>query len=133
MNPSEYYRSIVASIEERDLKKVAEFMLAHVGETHAVDLTTIAVAVFEEFNPSTERKVRLILEDLTTKYHMPIGAYSGKAGRWLCQDQEEIQRVVADLERRVSSTNDRIRALRMANLSAQMPQVDRPRQQSLWR
>lgn len=133
MNPSDYYRSIVASIEERDLKKVAEFMLTHVGETHAVDLSTITVAVFEEFNPSTERKVRNILEDLTTKYHMPIGAYSGKAGRWLCQDQDEIQRVVADLERRVSSTNDRIRALRMANLPAQMPQVDRPRQHSLWR
>lgn len=133
MNPSDYYRSIVASIEERDLKKVAEFMLTHVGETHAVDLSSIAVAVFEEFNPSTERKVRLILEDLTTNYHLPIGAYSGKAGRWLCQDQDEIQRVVADLERRVSSTNDRIRALRMANLPAQMPQVDRPRQQSLWR
>lgn len=133
MDPSDYYRTIVASIEERDLKKVAEFMLAHVGEKHAVDLSSIAVAVFEEFNPSTERKVRLILEDLTTKYHMPIGAYSGKAGRWLCQDQEEIQRVVADLERRVSSTNDRIRALRMANLPAQMPRVDRPHQHSLWR
>lgn len=133
MNPSDFYRSIVSTIEERDIKKVAEFMLSHIGENQAVDLSTIAEEVFGEFNPSVERKLRLILEDLTTHYNMPIGAYSGKAGRWLCQDHEEIQRVVADLERRVSSTNDRIRALRMANLPAQMPHIDAPRQQSLWR
>lgn len=133
MNPSDFYRSIVSTIAERDLKAVAEFMLNHIGETHAVDLNTIAVAVFGEFNSSVERKLRLILEDLTTKYHMPVGAYSGKSGRWLCQDHDEIQRVVADLERRVSSTNDRIRALRMVSLPAQMPHLDAPRQQSLWR
>ncbi len=133
MNPSDFYRSIVSTIDEHDLKAVAEFMLNHIGESRAVDLNTIAVSVFGEINSSIERKLRLILEDLTTRYNMPVGAYSGKSGRWLCQDHEEIQRVVADLERRVSSTNDRIRALRMASLPAQMPQVDRPRQQSLWR
>jgi hypothetical protein len=133
MNPSEFYRSIVASIDEQDLKKVAEFMLAHIGEEHTVDLSIITKEIFAEFNASTERKVRVILETLVIKYHLPIGAYSGKPGRWICKNREEVQRVEADLERRVSSTNDRIRALRSAHLPAQMPQFDQPRQQSLWR
>jgi hypothetical protein len=133
MEPFEVYTAIVASIKEQDVKSVANLMLQHIGEDHPITLSDICTAVFGAYNPNTDRKTRLILDDLIEVYRIPIGAYSGKSGRWICKDDAEVIRVTDDLESRVKSTNARIRALRMANIPVREPQFDRPRQQSLWK
>jgi hypothetical protein len=132
-DPSEFYKSLISSIKEDDVKKVAEIMTEFVGEKNNITLRDLAIRVFGEFNTNTERKTRLILEELVTNYRFPIGAYSGKSGRWLCRDAEERDRVISDLESRRDATNKRIRSLRSAVIPARTPQIEkRHRQNNLW-
>jgi hypothetical protein len=131
-NPREFYAALIENISVDDVKQVAKIMLSYVGEENAVTLKALAIRIFGEFTTNTERKTRLILEELVTKYRFPIGAYSGKSGRWLCKNKEEIDLVVADLESRRNATANRIRALNMAVVPAPIPTFDHPRQNNLW-
>ena len=140
-DPGRYYSELLRSITEQDVYAVLRVMLNHVGEDNAVHLSDIADQVFgiayydDDENGNQvpvhhDRKTRACLETLVTKYGVPIGAYSGKAGRWICASAEEIERVAADLESRVQSTNDRIAALRRIPLPYHEP--ERAAQRGLW-
>lgn len=131
-DPYIYYQNLLAAIRESDIRRVAEIMLKHVGEGNSINISQIAVQTFGHYNTTTERQTRSALETLVRQYRMPIGAYSGKNGRWLCASEDERQRAIADLEKRVSSTNERIRSLRHAVIPANEPQFEKPAQQSLW-
>lgn len=130
MNPVEFYVTLLASIQEEDIQRVARIMLDHIGEERAINLPDLVRQSFGEYNTSTERKTRLVLEDLVTKYRLPIGAISGKAGRWLCANAEEVSRVVSDLESRRDATNNRIHSLRTAHIPAAPAQ--QPVKSKLW-
>jgi hypothetical protein len=130
MKPEEWYRELISTITEPDVKRVASIMLSHVGEENAIELRQIALEAFWEYTTATERKTRIILERLVTEHGFAIGAYSGKSGRWLCKDDEEIQRVILDLQARKKSLDERISALRTA-MSAQIR--NQGRQLNFWR
>jgi hypothetical protein len=131
-DPREFYAALIENISVDDIKQVAKIMLSYVGEENAVTLKALTIRIFGEFTTNTERKTRLILEELVTKYHFPIGAYSGKSGRWLCKNKDEIELVVADLESRRNATANRIRALNMAVVPAPIPTFDHSRQNTLF-
>ncbi|PKN83357.1 MAG: hypothetical protein CVU46_17205 [Chloroflexi bacterium HGW-Chloroflexi-8] len=132
-DPSEFYKALLEKITEADTKKVAAIMTEFIGEDHHISLKDLTARVFGEFNTNTERKVRLILEDLVTNYRFPIGAYSGKSGRWLCKNKEERDRVISDLESRRDATSERIKSLQKAVIPASIPQIEKNhRQNSLW-
>ncbi|HAD07704.1 MAG TPA: hypothetical protein DCE76_11165 [Anaerolineaceae bacterium] len=129
MRPEEYFAELAGSIGEQDEQKILKILSAHVGEENAIDLKSLTIQAFGEYTTSTERKTRLVLESLVTKYHVPVGAYSGKAGRFICKDDEEIERVTADLEARKQALEERIRALR----GAEVMKIERIWQAGLWR
>ncbi len=130
--PREFYERLIADIDDADVRKVAGVMLKHIGEKNRIALGELADQAFGEFTESTERKTRLILAKLVTDYHMPIGAYSAKPGRWLCADEEERRRVVMDLTARHNELENRIRALRLAAVPAKEPKFEKPVQNSFW-
>ena len=132
MDPRAFYEQLVKQIVDADVRKVAQVMLSHVGEKNRIALGELADQAFGEFTESTERKVRLILAKLVTDYHMPIGAYSAKPGRWLCADEEERRRVVMDLTARYNELQNRIHALRLAAVPAKEPKFEKPVQNNLW-
>ena len=111
MNPREYYHRLSYSIKDAELRLVADVMSDYIGEENAVKLPTLCKRV-----SMSERKVRMILERLTKEFGIPIGAQSGKAGRFIIATEDERQEVIADLASRVSETQARIRALRNAKL-----------------
>lgn len=131
-NPHDFYKNLLSTIQERDIKNVAFVMLSHIGEDNSITLKALAMRVYGEFTDSTERKTRAVLEDLVTRYRFPVGASSGKSGRWLCKDRQEIEKVVSDLESRRDATNNRIACLRSAVVPVKVPEFEKPRQNSLW-
>lgn len=133
MNPTEFYQSLISSIREDDLKTVAGIMAQHAGEKNSTTIESLARKVFGEFNSSTERKVREILERLTVEYHMPVCSVSGKPGRWLAANESEREAAAAELESRGRNTLDRARALRMAVVPSKEPNFTRPKQLDIWR
>lgn len=84
MNPNDYYRMKSAEIKEADIRLVAACMSDHVGEENLIRIEALCRRVSMD-----DRKVRIILEKLTTEYHLPVCAHSGKAGRWLARSYEE--------------------------------------------
>ena len=116
MNPNEYYHRLSYSIKDAELRLVADVMSDYIGEENAVKLPVLCKRV-----SMSERKVRMILERLTKEFGIPIGAQSGKAGRFIIATEDERQAVIADLASRVSETQARIRSLRNAELVKAAP------------
>jgi hypothetical protein len=132
MNPFDFYREIIASITESDTRKVAVIMLQHVGEENLIELKDLCIQSFGDYSPATDRKTRLILADLVEKHKLPVGAYSGKSGRWLCLDDAEKQRVIQDLEARTSSIQDRIRNMRLSRTPPKKFETGTVQQRNFW-
>jgi DnaD/phage-associated family protein len=88
MKPEEWYRELISTITEPDVKRMASIMLSHVGEENAIELRQIALEAFGEYTTATERKTRIILERLVTEHGFAIGAYSGKSG--LCTENGDV-------------------------------------------
>ena len=84
MNPTDFYRMKSAEIQEADIRLVAACMSEHIGEENLIRIEALCRRVSMD-----DRKVRIILEKLTTEYHLPVCAHSGKAGRWLARSYEE--------------------------------------------
>jgi len=116
MKPGDYYMRLVASISEADVRLVAACMTESVGMENSVRLDDLSRRV-----GMNERKVREILSKLTIEYGWPIGAISGRAGRWIIVNEADRDMVLADLGSRVSETQARIRALRAAKLAPEAP------------
>lgn len=115
MNPQDYYKRLIASITEDDVRRVAEVMAEHIGEENRITLQNLVA-----LTKLNERTVRVILNTLVVEYGIPIGAQSGRAGRWICANQRELDTVVADLESRANETKNRIRALRVATIPSEL-------------
>lgn len=110
--PSDYYRFKCAEIGDAETRLVAACLSDHIGEDNAVRVETIAARA-----GINERQVRDILETLTTEHGWPIGAHSGKAGRWIIESEDERWRVVRDLDSRLEALYSR----RAAIVSAKIP------------
>lgn len=117
MKPSDYYRRLSASIKEADVRLMAAVMSEHVGQQNAIRMDDLCQRV----SIKDERKVRIILAKLVMDYGWPVGAISGKTGRWLIATEQERQEVLSDLGSRVSETQARIRALQNAKLAPPEP------------
>lgn len=115
MNPSDYYKRLIAGITEDDVRRVAEIMARHIGEQNRVSIQSLVAQT-----KLNERTVRVILNTLVIEYGIPIGAQSGRAGRWICANQRELDTVVADLQSRANETTNRIRALRVATIPSEL-------------
>lgn len=133
MDPSEFYKSLIASITEEDTQAVARIMANHIGASNLISLQDLTVQTFGEYTTSTERKTREILEDLTVNYHMAVCSVSGKPGRWLASSEDEREAAARELEARGRNTLERARALRMAVVPGKEPTFQKTRQPSLWR
>lgn len=125
MNPNDYYRLKSAEITEADIRLVAAVMSDHVGEENAVTIQQLTARTGLH-----ERVVRSILSTLVTDYGIPIGAQSGKAGRYIIATEDERQAVIADLRSRTAETEKRIKALQRATL-IQTPPVEPELEQGL--
>ena len=79
MNPQDYYKRLIASITEDDVRRVAEVMVNHIGEENRITLQNLVA-----LTKLNERTVRVILNTLVVEFGIPIGAFSGRAGRWIC-------------------------------------------------
>ena len=120
MNPNDYYKRLIASITEDDVRRVAEVMVNHIGEENRITLQNLVA-----LTKLNERTVRVILNTLVIEYGIPIGAFSGRAGRWICATQQELDMVISDLQSRVNETKARINALRLATIPAELDRVEK--------
>ena len=82
MTPREIYRRMVAKIKPADVRLVAACFEDHIGAENAVLMPQLCARTGLH-----ERVVRNILNTLVTEYGIPIGAQSGKAGRWIIADE----------------------------------------------
>jgi MarR-like DNA-binding transcriptional regulator SgrR of sgrS sRNA len=112
MNPREYYRMKTATITDKEIALVAACLSEHVGEENAVRIERLAARV-----GMGERQVRDMLETLVKQYGLPVGAKSGKAGRFLIANERERKEVLADLASRRAEIDERIKALQNAKLA----------------
>lgn len=129
---AEFFHEIVASLTDEDQYKVGSILESYIGEDNPITLKNLCIRAYGAFNEITERKTRRVLEDLVNIHKLPVGALSGKSGRWLCKDDEEKQRVISDLESRHSSLGDRIRNIRMARTPPKAIEPGRAYQRNLW-
>lgn len=111
MNPQDYYKRLIASITEDDVRRVAEVMAEHIGEENRITLQNLVA-----LTKLNERTVRVILNTLVIEYGIPIGAQSGRAGRWICANKRELDTVIAELISRATALHERANALRRAQL-----------------
>ena len=123
MNPSEYYKRLIASITEDDVRRVAEVMAEHIGEENRITLQNLVA-----LTKLNERTVRVILNTLVVEFGIPIGAHSGKDGRWIIDNKAEMDAVIAELTSRANKMNKRANALRRAVL----PKTAEPQQTALF-
>ena len=134
--PNETYQHIVASIKDPEIRLVAAIMSDHIGQDNAATIQQISLraglsTIDEDGNYiSADRKIRKILEILVKDYGIPIGAQSGKAGRFIIATEEERQAVIADLRSRNAETEKRTKALQRATL-IQTPPVEPELEQGL--
>ena len=63
MNPSEYYKRLIASITEDDVRRVAEVMAEHIGEENRITLQNLVA-----LTKLNERTVRVILNTLVVEF-----------------------------------------------------------------
>ena len=117
MTPRDHYRRLMWGIQDAEIRCVAAVMAEHIGEANAVTMPELRGRV-----SMSERKVRAILERLTKEFGIPIGAQSGKAGRFIISNEFERQAVIADLASRVGETQARIKALREIELPVDEPE-----------
>lgn len=130
IDPAKYYSELLRTITDADVYRAAKVMMYHIGKDNAIDLLDLAEQVFGNKSVSSERRSRRCLELLVKEYNMPIGASSGKAGRWLCATPDEISETVSDLISRRNEIDGRIKALNNAVLPARLP--EQTQQIGLW-
>jgi len=102
MNPREHYRKLAFSINDAEIRMVAAVMAEHIGEENAVRLDALCGRVSMD-----ERRVRIVLEKLVTKYGVPVCAHSGKAGRWLARSYDEARETQAEYYSRAAADKKR--------------------------
>ena len=125
ISPKDYFKKLAFSIKDAEIRLVAAIMSDYIGEENAVTIQQLTARTGLH-----ERVVRSILSTLVTDYGIPIGAQSGKAGRYIIATEDERQAVIADLRSRTAETEKRIKALQRATL-IQTPPVEPELEQGL--
>lgn len=108
----QYYADFALKyVSEPDASAILLHLADHISEDNQTALWQIALVAYGRYNSSTERKAREALELLVTKYGIPVGAHSGKAGRWLIISIEELAHVQNELYSRAARIRQRADAL----------------------
>lgn len=108
----QYYADFALKyVSEPDASAILLHLANHISEDNQTTLEQIALVAYGRYNSSTERKAREALELLVTKYGIPVGAHSGKAGRWLIISVEEMAHVQNELYSRAARIRQRADAL----------------------
>lgn len=124
MNPSDYYKhEVVNKVREPELRKVASVLADHIGQQNAITLAELCART-----NMGERQARRAIELLVNDYSIPVGAHSGKDGRWIIDSKAEMDAVIAELTSRANKMNKRANALRRAVL----PKTAEPQQTALF-
>lgn len=112
MQPQEYYQEILSRITDDLQKQVFDVLGARLGE--AVLRTELIEIIFGDHVESSElennphdRAIRECIEALRSK-DFPIISSSSKAGYCLSDDEEAIERCVAEYRSRTSHMQERI-------------------------
>ena len=103
-------------VEEPDMRLILEELSYHIGEENRVTVERLALIAYGKYSATTDRKVRDCLEALVDKYDIPVGAHSGKLGRWLIINQEERCHVQNELDSRAHNMLNKSRKLGRINL-----------------
>jgi len=111
MPTTEHYRKLISEIPFGVERKVFQTLCLHVGEENAISLRDLAILTFGHptdyrllhgervYNfDDVERKTRKVIETLRREYRIPVMSNSGKAGRWLAADADELATTVAEME-----------------------------------
>lgn len=120
-----YMENILAKIDDREVKAVAEILNMHYGKENRVELEDICLAVWGKYTTNLDRKCRDICEILTTQYHFPVGSSAGCSGRWRARP-EEIEQIVGENAGRIASLTRKNEALRAAIFPPEEPAIPAP-------
>ena len=135
IDPSHYYRDLVASIDDEITKATAGVMMKHIGRENAIDIADLAKEIGVDENHQDRknfRKTRAILEILVRDYRLPVGAIAGSHLRWLCKDTYELREVVYPLRSMLDSLGDRISKLNRCILPPTGHRIEQAKQERLF-
>lgn len=134
MPTTSYYQLNIKNIPLGAERKVYEHLCNHVGERNAISLRDLAVLTFGHpteyrllhgervYNfDDIERKTRKVIEILRREYHIPVMANSGKAGRWLAADAEELDKTITEMINRAHNMLEVANQLRQARIPSHDP------------
>lgn len=134
MPSTEHYRTLISEIPCGTERKVYQVLCNHVGENHAISLRDLAVLTFghpteyrlingeKVYNfDDVERKTRKVIETLRREYRIPVMANSGKAGRWLAADPDELEKTITEMVNRAHNILAVAQELRQAHIPAPDP------------
>lgn len=134
MPTTEHYRKLISEIPFGVERKVFQTLCLHVGEENAISLRDLAVLAFGhptkyhlmngervyDFG-DIERQTRKVIEILRREYHIPVMANSGKAGRWLAADADELEKTITEMVNRAHNMLEVANQLRQARIPSHDP------------
>ena len=128
MNPTEYYKKLVAVIDDMELRKCARQLSYHIGENNAISIETLANEVFGETTENTIRRTRNLTETLIEDHGYPVCSRSGVAGRWMPAVKEEGIKAAEERERRAAKLLKSAKQIRanVDRLPAPLPRIGVP-------
>ena len=115
MTTIRFYDKIIARLPQGLEANVLRVLLAHVGAENAISLDELTQTVLDTSNPTSDRQVREAIERLRRR-GIPVLSESGRAGRWLAANREELARCVAEMQTRAGTLQQTIAALRRASV-----------------
>lgn len=125
-DPRKFYETLVSSIEEQEVRKVARILYYHIGKENRIEFKQLVVAAFLKYTVATERKTRLIINELVVKYRYPVCSLSATPGRWMAANKDEALESAREIENRIQELNFRATALRLIDLPV-VPLEDKER------
>ena len=133
MPTTEYYQKYIAQLPFGAERKEYQVLCNHVGERNAISLRDLTRLCFGGvFSTTTERQCREAIEVLRRDYGVPVLSHSGKPGRWLAANHEELQQTVSEMETRRRHLDQVIQALRQARIPSRDPFAEKHVQEGLF-
>ena len=126
MNPTDFYHTIVLTTPDDLPIRVFRVMQKHVGWDNVITLDELARQTLGKATETTTRQVRDAIEVLR-KNRIPILSQSGKSGRCLASNVQQVQQTIAENEARINN----LRAVNDGLRKAHVPPTDHGRAQQL--
>lgn len=122
MPTTPYHQQYIAVLPYGAERKVYQALCNHVGERNAISLRDLTKLAFGgAYTTTTERQCREAIRILRVEHHIPVMSHSGKPGRWLAADADEIAVSATELENRAYADLEAAKALRQAHIPAADP------------